>query len=160
MRILGPSGDYLELEIAGYEFPEPWPDMEGYEPNWLQVRLKVSARGHTWELTDPCLLTWELRRLADWIELLAAEHPDPIAMEFTEPGLHFEVLGTSAERAQLRIYFEMGCRPESLPYEHYPARDLWADLELRAEDLQAWAADLRGQLEKYPLRGDVAGFVS
>ena len=49
----------------------------------------VAAAGEKWVFTEPCVTTFELADLADWLDELAANGAESSAFEFTEPNLKF-----------------------------------------------------------------------
>ena len=64
----------FEFRAVGYEFPEIEDDE--YEANWLLASVRVQSPDGAWEKTEPCLLTWEGHRLANWLADLAAGQGD------------------------------------------------------------------------------------
>ena len=70
MRITSASGDEFQLVIVRYQFPDV--DEDRWESNWLIVNGTVAAAGEKWVFTEPCVTTFELADLADWLDELAA----------------------------------------------------------------------------------------
>lgn len=142
----------LNLSISGYQFPAA--EAEPYDSNWLNVAGKVEHPRGAWSFHDPCLLTYELERLCDWLEDVAASpHTEHEPEYFTEPCLEFSVVrcgGATALRAHLSYDPSppwITCRSERLD-----GIDL--DFPLAINDLRAVSKTLRGYLSRCPQRAD------
>jgi hypothetical protein len=109
----GTNGRRLELTLVAYEFPEIEDDR--WDSNWLVVRISAADDTDSWTAEDPCLLTWEVDELADWLDAVA-EPPATVAdLEFTEPNLMFERIEADAA-ACVRVWFEnASCDPRFRP---------------------------------------------
>ncbi len=153
MLLRGAEGNELELTIAGYQFPDE--ERDPWDSNWLLVSVRVLAPEGSWEVVDPCLTTWEAKRLVSWLIHAAARDPSAVPMTFTEPNL--TVTARSRTRAPLRVHvracFALELRP---PWAHTAAGsdDLCVDLDVPREDLARAAASLLADLVKFPQRGD------
>jgi hypothetical protein len=53
----GPHGDEFNLTILGYKFPDA---EDGYEANWLTLRVNAKNRFGSWSREVSCWLTWEI----------------------------------------------------------------------------------------------------
>ena len=109
MNLIGPAGQSLELRILGYQFPD-LSDAE-YDSNWLHIEGHVNHPRGIWSFRDPCLLTYEVSRLADWLDAVARNESVPSEIGFTEPNLSFRVI-PAARGAVLRAYLDLEARPE------------------------------------------------
>ncbi len=70
MKLVSADGSSLELAVDGYQFPPTDHSALGkdWDSNWLYVRGSVSLPdGRTHQFRDPCLTTWEARRLLAWL---------------------------------------------------------------------------------------------
>src|SRR5262249_49490658 len=108
MRLSGPDGQAVELRIAEYQFPH-LPDRD-YDSNWLIIEGWVCHPKGSWSFRDACLMTYEVRRLADWLEAVGTGKQERPWANFTEPNLLFRFEG-AAGSITLRVYFELECRP-------------------------------------------------
>jgi len=137
--LVGRDGSAVALTPVGYEFPAA---TDADDAIWLVVRGDVAAPGGSWSFSDPCLLTYEARALADWLRRAAAgEVPPRLAappgedaawepdLTFLEPNVAFSLAGVSAERARLRVHFSL---------ESFPP---WLDKE-RSFDLYAYSVEI------------------
>lgn len=87
-RMLGTLGlDRFGLCIAQYEFPHK-SEPNDWDSNWLEMHGEVQHKGRQWSFQEPCLLTWEVPKVIEWMNQLP--HPDG-NLGFTEPHLHFAV---------------------------------------------------------------------
>src|SRR5262245_20140283 len=112
MKLAAPDGQSLEMQIRGYQFPEL--ETEQYDSNWLIIEGVATHPEGNWRFIDPCLLTYELRELADWLSELAAGRSLSDKLDFIEPNLGFEPTRV-AEQPLLRVYFELESRPHRAP---------------------------------------------
>jgi hypothetical protein len=151
MLIAGKTGDRLEVEILGYEFPPTMDDQ--YDSNWLIIRISAKTATGSWTATDPSLLTSEVVWLADWFDGIARGEEKDRELEFLEPNLSFELLETSSDRARLRAWFELELRPTWARSDAAGERDLHAELDVTHADLRRAAEALRTQLRQFPPRG-------
>jgi hypothetical protein len=100
----GPSGS-LRLTVERYQFPEILNDE--WDSNWLIIAGAAVLDEKSWSFRDPCLTTFEMQWLADWLDQIAAGEAKPTSCGFTEPNLDFERLSDES----IRIGFSL----ESLP---------------------------------------------
>lgn len=152
LRLNGPYGRYVELEVLGYQFPGDQKQGLGrvdndWDANWLMVRLRVSDGREVWSRTEPVLLTWEIRRLARWLAIIAGgKRPDPDAWTGLEPNLQLEVTKTPMELiASLHQEFR---RPGSA-LEEEPTS---IELKPTPAEIASFIAGLEETLLKYPIR--------
>jgi hypothetical protein len=148
MILASDSGDRLELELLGYQFEE---STDGWDPNWLLVRVEAEVDGRRWEATDPCLLAHEVSRLADWLECLA-DGVEVAPVTFLEPNLSFAVIERGGKHLRVRAWFELELRPSWAASDTAGERDLAADLVVTPEKLKDAAAALKEQLRRFPPR--------
>jgi hypothetical protein len=153
MRLNGSTGDYIDIAVARYQFPDKW-DNE-YDANWLLIDTSASVAGREWSTRDACLLTWEVEWLASWLEDVARGTAGEAESSFLEPNLRFELCGERVGWYHVRCYFELENRPRWAPSDGAPMDDLWIDLNCTETDLLAAVADLRAQRARFPTRGGV-----
>lgn len=62
----------FELSVTGYEFPEISASASTYDANWLIVNAEIQTASGGIRLRDEaCLLTWELKDLAEQLNWLS-----------------------------------------------------------------------------------------
>jgi hypothetical protein len=144
----------FEFRAVGYEFPEIEDDE--YEANWLLASVRVQSPDGAWEKTEPCLLTWEGHRLANWLADLAAGQGEvEVEMSFLNSNLFFKVLRREAGEVGLSVAFADELAPA--------AKGLGAGerfeilLVLSVAELRAAAAEWRWEMRLYPMRAAAAG---
>jgi hypothetical protein len=141
----------FELRVAGYQFPGFSGDM--FDDNWLIVEIRAAPADECpWRSTDPSLLTWEVKRLSDWLEALASGQAVEDDEKFVEPNLHFGVVERDEATITIRVYFELELRPPWFFADAAGMDDLWIDLRVDNDDLRAAAEDLRRDLARFPPR--------
>jgi hypothetical protein len=150
MRLVGVNGDAVELTIVGYQFPEirddPW------DSNWVVIETTATVDGQSWTSRDPCLVTFEVEQLADWVEALGNERLVESELDFMEPNLAFELEGVAGDLVRIRIWFECEARPAWKGKAPVRARDFAACIAVPSKALLDATEDLKLQLAKYPTR--------
>jgi hypothetical protein len=137
----------FELQIVGYQFPDE--ATAGYDSNWLLIEGAVHHPRGAWRFHDASLLTYEVAKLADWLEATAeGTEPEPWCA-FVEPNLSFEIVGDGVDRA-IRLFFAI----EALPPWAKRGEEVYIDFPLRELDLLAAVASLRRQLLEFPQRAE------
>jgi hypothetical protein len=145
-------GSYFHLKLLGYKYPDA--EGEPYDANWLQVRVDAVGPQGAWSVTDPCLLTYEATRLADWLMAVGTGATAAPAISFLEPGLLFRQVEREGGEKFLRIHFGSLVHPgwASEPPAAGVNPDLWLDFPLLEIDPAAAGTSLKKQLERYPRR--------
>lgn len=152
MRLISADSSFY-LTILGYQHPDA--AGEPYDANWLSIHVEAAGPQGAWTGTDSCLLTYEVVRLADWLEGLGSGKPVAPAMSFLEPVLLFRRVQT-ARGDTLRVHFgnlinpswralEGARRPTASP-------DIWLDFPLSETDVAATGRELRQEVRRYPDR--------
>lgn len=144
----GPNGS-LRIAVERYQFPDITDDE--WDSNWLVVAGEADLKGKSWSFRDPCLTTFEVERLAYWLDGVAAREPVGSICGFTEPNLEFECVSDKS----VRISFWLEALP---PWARHDS-DL-GDVGFYVPidgTLSATAACLRRMLSRFPIR---AGSVS
>lgn len=139
----GPTGS-LRLSVEQYEFPEIANDE--WDSNWLVVTGDAALDGKPWTFRNACLTTFEMQRLADWLDQVAEGRSESAFCGFTEPNLDFERLSDGS----IRVGFSL----EALPP--------WCDRDgdfgeigftIPIDDsLSIAASNLRELLSQFPVR--------
>lgn len=146
MKLYNSEGEYLNLSIQAYQFPE---NTDCYwDANWLTIKGEVQLGKKVWSFQDPCMLSFEALRLLDWLNSVSLGTPKEQEICFLEPNLEFEI----TDENKLRIYFELESRPSWAPYDAAGMGDLFLDLELHHEMLKTAINVWRTQLSAYPVR--------
>ncbi len=147
-------GSYFHLELLGYKYPDA--EGEPYDANWLLVRVDVAGPQGAWSITDPCLLTHEAARLADWLEAVGSGKKQTPALSFLEPALLFRQVEREGSEIFLRIHFGSLVHPAWASEMPAPGTnpDLWLDFPVAEIDLRAASNELRRQLKRYPRRSE------
>ncbi|PIB35123.1 hypothetical protein BFP72_06800 [Reichenbachiella sp. 5M10] len=137
MIIDGANGA-LELKIIGYQYPSV---TSGHDGNWLRIQLDGRVDGVHRRWVDPCLLTWELAELIDWLRSIRhADTASHLELFFVEPMLSFGLLKRESTGMQLQIRLDEG------------TEDCVMTFEVDQKKLDRMVEDLSGQLVHYPVR--------
>lgn len=150
MKLIASTGTAFELKILGYEFPDL--ETELYDSNWLVIQVHVSHPRGVWTATHPCLLTYEVAQLADWLEQVGAGQKVRAQIYFIEPNLEFQLVNAGGKDEALRIYLGAELRPS------WMESDIVCEHEVQfltsEVDLVAAAEELRKQLQCFPQRAE------
>jgi len=147
MIFYGIDNQTVDFRITNYEFPKISNDE--YDDNWLLIYLEVESKFGNWQTIDPSLLTWEVKELIDWFNiLLQGKQPKHIDLNFMEPDLSFELLENVNEFAKYRINFDLESKLQSAKgYEEY-----YVDCLADKQELKRIVEELEKELAKYPQR--------
>ena len=67
MIFKGKNNQTIEFQILNYQFPEM---KKGSDANWLEIFLKLRFKEEVIRIVDPCLETFEVQELIDWLEYI------------------------------------------------------------------------------------------
>jgi hypothetical protein len=146
MRFSSADGSFFDLAIAGYQFPSE--HRAEYDSNWLVVEGRAALHGREWAFREPCLLTYEVERLADWLEQLAVGKAVEGSEDFVEPNIAFSAASGAVGEHVLAVILDLEARASWAEKQE----TLSLEFQLAPADLLAAAADLRGQLARFPQR--------
>lgn len=147
--IEGKNGEYLKLEIRGYQFPDLSKIDSGddyYDPNWLILWIEVNLNEMHWEKAEPCVMTHELIRTIDWLKAISQCEQTYNEEDYLEPCLEIHVNNTEAEIVKMKFVFK---------YEFSPLPDqeeVYFEADFTIEELNSFIESLEKELEKYPKR--------
>lgn len=168
MRLADLSGQILELEILGYQFPDEQSfdatraiaasmgisrDVvvhdHQFDDNWLIIRGHVEIPRGSWDFKAPCLLTWEVKELCGWFRA-ATEGQACGPMSFLEPNLSFE-LSEPMPEGNVRIVatFALEARPPWVTLDDFEAS---VEFQFHLADVLRAAEELSLNLNEYPER--------
>lgn len=150
MKLKAESGDAFELLVLRYEFPDITEDR--WDSNWLVVSGKVTSGPQSWRFVEPCVTTFELEELADWLENLGSD--DSTELTFTEPNLMFSY--TPRPVPVIHVRFAHESAPPLLKAPEERAIGITLDFPTSTDQARVLAADVRNTLMEYPPRGGAA----
>jgi hypothetical protein len=158
MRLVSNDGASITLHPAAYQFevtPASGSERD-WDANWLMIQGDVrTGDGRQWAFLDPCLTTWEARRLSAWLHGAAGDgtagRPD---IAFTEPNLSFSLVGHRAGRIRLRVRFSHEALPPWASRDHkgWQAGEYVFVLNISREDLADAAKAWDLEHEQFPER--------
>jgi len=146
------SGNEFQLVIVSYQHPDVHEDR--WDSNWLTVSGAVAtAAGQKWKFSAPCVTTFELADLADWLDELSADGRAPAEFAFTEPHVRFAYVPWPKRTLQLTLAGEGA--PQELS-AHEKEAGVMLEFPLPPADATALAAEIRAALADFPVRGGAA----
>lgn len=140
-------GDDIKFgfKVLGYEFSSTG-DNE-YDKNFLLVEIEVVTGNLHWTKAAPVLLTWEVKKIAEWFMLLADNKEPERELEFIEPNLHFSYTKINS-KTNIAINFAM----EFLPPNWNEKQECVINFELGIGELKAMGKLFADELNKFPIR--------
>lgn len=155
MKLEGINGEHMTVKLVGYQFPEI---STGWDGNWVLADVRVNDPRGNWAFVDPCLTTWEVERLAQWIDDIAAGRDSEHEWTFTEPVLAFQIRPYGRGRT-LRALFDLEGAPPWRPRQmRSGGSPSFIDFRASPSDLADAARALRESLAEFPARGAPKGF--
>lgn len=146
VRLLGGDGASFEITLLGWQHPRG--AANEIAANRLIVRIALATEEGAWTERCPCLLAWEVDRLASWLEALAAHRATDTEQRFLEPDLCFRIAPASGLARLLRVAIDLrGRRP---PGAAAPVGEV--SFAVHDHDLRAAARALRADARRFPVR--------
>jgi hypothetical protein len=137
----------FQFEIIGYQFPNA--DDKEYDGNWLMIKINIINDEFKWSKVDPCLFTWEVQEIADWLYSLANNQKlKTHELRFTEPNLGFAYTKIADEKFRISIYFDA----ELLPPGWDKSKECFIDFELKKTELHNTGKMFENELKRHPVR--------
>lgn len=134
----------LRIGVERYQFPEITDDY--WDSNWLIITGDAVLDDKSWSFRDPCLTTFEMERLADWLDQVSSGQCEKAFCGFTEPNLDFERVSATA----VRVAFSLEALP---PWSKRDGDFGEIGFEVPINDrLIAAASSLRAFLTGFPIR--------
>lgn len=144
MILRGDGDALLELTVLGYQYPDLVSG--GWDANWLVIQGRVNANGQVWTFADPCLTTWEVQQLIEWMGVVEGGQAGR-TLTFTEPNLAFAQVATPVPAVRVRLSHEA-----AFPWvtgDHKPTEIM---CPVALNDWPAVVRSLRDQLAAYPVK--------
>lgn len=151
MLLTGDNGTEFELGLIEETLDEDIQDGADDEKT-LTLSFRVVTRDEEWEETAPCLNTFEVTNLVEWLEGVALRKPDIAEVELLEPELRFSLVGDRGENVTLRIDFHIKDGPER-PGVDTPADVDHIDIKLDRKQVRAAMDELKRDLEELHIAG-------
>jgi hypothetical protein len=149
MRLDDGRGNWVELHVVGYQFPDFDWRRDTWDANWLIIEGGAALDGRRWNFRDPSLTTSEAADLANWLDQAAAGQAKEEA-NFTEPNLAF---GPLNDRRGIYVKFANESRPPWI--EDLDGTEV--SLAVTGDQLISAAAAIRSELRGFPWRGPAKG---
>jgi len=152
LTFIGHGNTWFELDVVGYQFPDA--ELDGWDSEWLRVAGVVSCDRGKWKFSDPCLTTFELKALADWL-LSSPNETSGKAIGFTEPNLSFAHAGRTSG---LIIAFAQESTPPWATEQEKYGEGFSLTFPIELNDCTALAMGIENILEQFPVRALPLGF--
>jgi hypothetical protein len=161
VKLASSDGTAIELIPRGYQFPAAEGAGDWDDANWLRITSAVSLpSGRRWSTTDPCLTTWEARRLALWMrgvlsgDVAPAPFPggDEDLLTFTEPNLGLSLAGRSDDVVRVRVHFSLESLPPGLQDADADLYEYFVEVSVTLDELNDAPTSWERELEAFPER--------
>jgi len=149
MLLTGENGTEFELGLIEESLDDDLQDGEG-DDKTLTLSFRVATPDDSWEETAPCLNTFEVNNLVEWLEGIAGVRPDMPELELLEPELRFSVVGDRGDQVTLRIDFHIKDRPEKYEVDADTDAD-HVDIKIARPQVRAAVEELKRDLEELRL---------
>jgi hypothetical protein len=149
MLLTGENGTEFELGLIEESLDDDLQDGEG-DDKTLTLSFRVATPDDSWEETAPCLNTFEVNNLVEWLEGIAGVRPDMPELELLEPELRFSVVGDRGNQVTLRIDFHIKDRPEKYEVDADTDAD-HVDIKIARPQVRAAVEELKRDLEELRL---------
>ncbi|MEG1500821.1 MAG: hypothetical protein RR396_02595 [Clostridiales bacterium] len=149
MKFSNKNGDYLQIDIENYEFPEldPW-EYEENDANWLDIHIRAKDAKYQWDAIAPCLLTWEAENLLYFLGEAIEGATEP-RVYFESGNLHFQ----ARQREDGICILRCGLWLDLHPYDDSDLLEpYYLEFPIDRDDLAKEATDFAVQLAAYPKR--------
>jgi hypothetical protein len=149
MKITGQDDQSFELWVINYQSSDNTTDE--YDSNWLRIGIRLTGFKREWITTDPCMLTWEVKFLADWLQSILAGDTKQRTIEFIEPNLKFELVNTQGDAFRVGIHLNLESKPG-----WYTEKEIFSfDLLVDRSQLEHSVERLNNELIRFPGRAGV-----
>lgn len=153
LTFIGNGNTWFELDVVGYQFPDA--ELDGWDSEWLRFAGVVSCDRGKWEFSDPCLTTFELKALADWLRSSPNEASGK-AIGFIEPNLSFARAGLAEV---LVISFAQESAPPWATEQEKYGEGFSIAFSIDLNNCTALAIGIEKILEQFPVRALPPGLV-
>lgn len=148
MKLNGQDKSF-ELWVVDYQFRDNKNDE--YDSNWLTIGIRLNGFKREWTTSDPCLLTWELKLLTDWLQKILTGDFEEKEIEFIEPNLKFEFVNNTNDSYKIRTHLTL----ESRPVWFTDDETFSFDIDVDRGQLEQSVQRLKSELLKFPGRAGV-----
>ncbi len=143
-------GFVLDISPIGYEATLTEIDND-WDANWLMMMIHVEANDLAWSSSGPSLLTWELLKLAEWVDDLSQKAEEGRSFSTLEGdiGLTGEKAGNSVK---LAIRLDRRFLPLPLPDGSVAQEPMTLKCVPSLREMHAFAEQIRSDLARFPVR--------
>ena len=152
MKLRARSGNTFEAVMLGYEHPNVTEDW--WDSNWLIVNGTVATPESSWRFVEPCVTTFELAGLAEWLQTVRRGMPSSSEYAFAEPNLVFSWSRLPAP--VLRVRFSHASAPPECTDVDQRSRGVTLEFPIDELNVDGIVGELRNALIEYPIRGGAA----
>ena len=162
MKFICEKGQFLELYILDYEYPDAVINKGDHnwfkDSNWLMIHFDVKIRKLRWNINAPILNIYDIKYMIDWFKDISNNKiAESKTLDFIDGGLSFKLLSNINSTVKIiKIRLEYPIHPDNIfansfhtPYKEY----YFVKLKATNEQLKIYAEKLENELKKFPDRG-------
>lgn len=134
------------MDIIGYQFPN---NLEQYwDSNWLFIQIQIQLSQQSSSVKDPCLTTFEVQLLIDWLQRFEMNGVMKKGLDFVEPTIQFECNTDRNGNQSLRVIFRAPPQGSTNQLKD----NISLDFPLRQVLFSEIIENLKSQLDQFPQR--------
>jgi len=162
MKFICEKGQFLELDILDYEYPDIVINKDDKnwfkDSNWLMIHFNVNLLKLQWNINAPVLNIYDIKYMIDWFKDISKNKIiERKAIDFIDPGLSLKLLNNFNSTVKImKFKLEYPIHPANIyansfriPFKKY----YFLKLKATNERLRKYAEELENELKKYPDRG-------
>ncbi len=146
MKLENGDGASFSLEIVRYEYPDTLDHF--WDSNWLFVHIQIQISEQALSITDPCLATFEIPLIIDWLQRFAMNGAVKNGLTFLEPTIQFKCHTDRQGAQSLRVVFQ----PTPQRSTEQMKGNILLDFPLRHVLFKEIIENLQTQLDRFPQR--------
>ena len=142
------SNRAITIGIVNYEFPNAEPsksDKVNFDANWLTLKVDYEEKDQIQSFLNPCMLTWELKELADSVSNILSGRWAKYVSNYVEPYIKI-IISKEIEKYHFEILYARDTDSD----DRWEVRDV-AQL-LSKEELSEIEKELLKYIEVFPER--------
>lgn len=146
MKLENGNGASFSLDIVGYQYPDILDQY--WDSNWLFVQIQIQLSEQSFSVKDPCLTTFEVPLIIDWLQRFAMNGAVEKGLVFTEPTVQFKCNIVRNGKQSLRVIFRPPPQGSTSQLKDNISLDFPFEQVLFSEIIE----NLQSQLDRFPQR--------
>ncbi|PJZ43777.1 WapI family immunity protein [Leptospira brenneri] len=112
MIFINDKNEMIRIESVGYEFPDS--NDKSYDSNWLNIKVSIETEKFSFQVTHPCLLTYDLKTISQWFSKIEIKENTQFSdLSFIEPNIEFLFISYLDNKFEFQIKLSFECNPNN-----------------------------------------------